>query len=323
MVAIKYKFNGKIYTIYSKCEYYNYTGSVKDRMALHILESAFSQGKLNSETTIVEATSGNTGIAFAALGCYLGLKVKIIMPDWMSDERKNIIKSFGAELMQVSREQDGFVGSIRLAESIHREEVNMFLPCQFSNIDNVKAHETTTSVEILMQLSQQNLQPTAFVAGVGTGGTVIGVGRTLKSKFPKCTIHPLEPLESPTITTGYKVGEHRIQGISDEFVPRIMDYDTWNDVIAVSDGDAILMTQKIAKTLGLGVGISSGANFLGAVILAEKYGIDSVVSTIFPDDNKKYLTTDYVKTEIVKETYLTPNIEILEMTTFDNVDIYK
>lgn len=319
LVGIKYRYNSKVSTIYSKCEFYNYTGSIKDRMAYRILQDACQNGKLTSDSVIVEATSGNTGIAFAALGSFLGLKVIIIMPNWLSVERKNLIKSLGAELIEVSKEEGGFLGSIKLSEDMASENKNIFLPCQFSNMNNVIAHQETTGVEIIEQLSKINLQPKVFVAGVGTGGTIIGVGKALRSKFTDCKIHPLEPSESPTITTGYKIGNHRIQGISDEFIPKIMSYDKWDDVVDVSDGDSIIMSQKLAKTLGIAVGISSGANFIGAVILKEKYGVDSVVTTVFADDNKKYLSTDYVKEEPIKEKYLAPKIELLEMTSIGRI----
>ena len=316
LIGVKYKYNNKVSTIYAKAEYYNYTGSIKDRMALCVLQSACEKGELTAESVIVEATSGNTGISFSALGSYLGLKVKIIMPNWLSLERKNIIKSFGAELIEISKEEGGFIGSIKLTEDMQTDNPNVFLPKQFENENNVLAHQYGTGLEIIKQLSEKNILPNVFVAGVGTGGTIIGVGRAFRSAITNCKIHPLEPTESPTITTGYKVGNHRIQGISDEFIPKIMSYDRWNDVVSVSDGDSILMAQKLAKTLGLGVGISSGANFIGAVILKEKYGADAIVSTVFADDSKKYLSTDYVKAEPIKESYHTPKIELLDMVAF-------
>jgi cysteine synthase A len=319
LVGIRYRYKGKISTIYSKCEYYNYTGSIKDRMAYYILEAACKKGELTCGTTIVEATSGNTGIAFSALGSFLGLKVKIIMPDWMSAERKNMIKAFGAELVLISKEEGGFLGSIKLSEDMAKQDKNIFLPCQFSNRNNLIAHQKTTGIEVLKQLAQLDLKPTAFVAGVGTGGTVIGVGKAFRSKYPDAKIHPLEPAESPTLTTGYRVGSHRIQGISDEFIPRIMSYDKWDSVISVSDGDSIIMSRKLAGALGLAVGISSGANFIGAVMLKEKYGMDSVVSTVFADDSKKYLSTDYVKEEPIKEIYLAPKIELLDIISCNRI----
>ena len=319
LVAIKYRYNGKISTIYSKCEHYNYTGSIKDRMAYYILQSALKKGELTEESVIVEATSGSSGISLVAVGRFLGLKSKIIMPNWMSEERKNMVKILGGELIEISKEEGGFLGCMELSKQIAKENKNVFLPDQFSNINNVIAHQETTGIEIIEQLAQQNLKPTTFVAGVGTGGTIIGVGKALRSKIVDCKIHPLEPAESPTITVGHKIGNHRIQGLTDEFIPKIMSYDKWDDVVAVSDGDSILMAQKLAKTFGMGVGISSGANFIGAIMLKEKYGIDAVVATVFADDNKKYLTTDYSKEEPIKESYLTPKIELLEMSSFNRI----
>jgi len=199
------------------------------------------------------------------------------------------------------------------------KDPNVFLPCQFSNINNVNAHQNTTAVEFIMQLVRKGLRPDAFVAGVGTGGTIIGVGKGFRSKFYDCKIHPLEPEESPTLSTGYKVGSHRIQGISDEFIPKIMSYDSYDSVIKVSDGDSILMAQKLAKGLGLGVGISSGANFIGALKLKELYGYNVVVTTLFPDDNKKYLSTDLSNVEPVKSSYLSPDVELLDIETIDRL----
>jgi cysteine synthase A len=163
------------------------------------------------------------------------------------------------------------------------------------------------------------MNPDAFVAGVGTGGTIMGVGRFLREKCPKIKIHPLEPSNSPTLTTGHKVGKHRIQGISDEFIPSIIDLESLDEVIAVDDGDSILMSQRFAGELGLGVGISSGANFLGAVKVQEELGPDAVVVTILPDDNKKYLSTDLLKDEPSKDGFLSPRIELKGFRVFKRV----
>ncbi|MDR0620189.1 MAG: cysteine synthase family protein [Bacteroidales bacterium] len=311
MVEIRYSYNGKEGSVFAKCEHYNFTGSIKDRMALYILKEAYRTGAINSEHEIWEATSGNTGIAFSALGRMLGHKVTIVMPDWMSIERKLMITSFGAEIVLVSKEQGGFLGSIKYADNMAAERGNIFLPHQFSNENNYKAHEETTGVEILHQLIKRGQKPDAFIAGVGTGGTVVGVGKALRKVFPNTKIHPLEPEESPTLSTGHKVGVHRIQGISDEFIPEIMKYEPMDEVISVSDGDSIIMARKLASQLGLAVGISSGGNFIGAVKLAERYGFDKTIVTVFADDNKKYLSTDLMKKEPVKDSYFAPNIQLL------------
>jgi cysteine synthase A len=223
------------------------------------------------------------------------------MPDWMSRERKDLIGSYGAEIVPVSHEQGGFLGSIHMAEEFAASNRGVFLPCQFSNDANAEAHETTTGPEIWMQLEGAGRVPDAFVAGVGTGGTIMGVGRFLRRKNAKINVHPVEPSESPTLSLGHKVGKHRIQGISDEFIPPIVELAALDGIIAVSDGDSILMAQKLASTLGLGVGISSGCNFLAAVKAQEMLGPDAVVVTVFPDDNKKYLSTDLMRDEPIRD----------------------
>ena len=319
LIGIKYRLQNNEGVIYVKCEQYNFTGSIKDRIALYILKEAFEENKLKVGDTIVEATSGNTGISLAAIGNFLGCNVKIVMPNWLSRERKHLIKSFGAQVITVSRKRGGFIRSIALAEKMARKNPNIFLVNQFSNINNVKAQEQTGK-EIYKQLKNKHSQIDAFIAGVGTGGTIIGVGKALRKIYPNIKIHPLEPQESPTLSTGYKLGNHRIQGISDEFIPDIMTYDKTDEIIQVSDGDAILMAQKLAKVLGLGVGISSGANLVGAIKLQQRYGFNSVIATVFPDCNKKYLSTDLTKTEAVKPEYITPKIELIDILAASNFD---
>jgi cysteine synthase A len=288
-------------------------------MALYILQQAYRQNKIKPGDTIVEATSGNTGIAFSAIGKALGHDVTIIMPNWLSKERIDIIKSLGADVILISKEEGGFLGSIALSEKMAAEDATVFLPQQFENLYNAEAHEKTTAKEIWMQLQSVDLTPDAFVAGVGTGGTVMGMGQYLRKRNPAIKIHPLEPAESPTLSTGYKVGSHRIQGISDEFIPAIVKLDQLDKVIKASDGDSIIMAQKLAKQLGLAVGISSGANFLGAVQLQNETGAEKVIVTVFSDSNKKYLSTDLMKEEAVKETYLSPHIELIDYKAIDRL----
>jgi cysteine synthase A len=311
LLALHLRWRNQRYTIYAKAEFLNLTGSIKDRMALHVLHAAYRAGIIRPGDIIAEATSGNTGIALAAIGRALGHPVVIYMPDWMSQERVALIRSFGARIETVSKEQGGFLGSISLCESLAREREDVFLPRQFSNDANVDAHRVTTGPEIACQLARCGQGVNAFVAGVGTGGTVMGVGSYLRGQDPTVRVHPLEPAESPTMSTGIKVGRHRIQGISDEFVPAICELKSMDAVIAIPDGDAILMAQKLASSLGLGVGVSSGANFLGAVRALERYGEHSTIATVFCDDNKKYLSTDLLRDEPVKAGYLSPEIELL------------
>lgn len=311
MYAVSFRYRGGEHRAYAKAEHLNLTGSIKDRMALRILRDAYLEGAIKPGNTIVEATSGNTGIAFAAIGKALGHPVKIFMPEWMSFERKAIIASFGAEEILVSHEEGGFLGSIAFCEKAYQEEPNIFLPHQFSNSSNTAAHYYGTGPEIWRQLESIGLKPDAFVAGVGTGGTIMGAGKFLREMNPGIKIHPLEPAESPTLSTGCKVGSHRIQGISDEFIPAIVELEQLDDVISVSDGDSILMAQKLARELGLAVGISSGANFIGAVKAIEKLGADAIAATVFCDSNKKYLSTDLVKEEPIMDSYLSPEIELI------------
>ncbi len=312
LLELRYIYKKKIRKIYVKCEHYNLTGSIKDRMALYILQKAYEQGTIKRTDTIVEATSGNTGIAFSAIGKALGHEVKIIMPNWLSKERIDIISSLGAEVLLISKEEGGFLGSIALSERMATENGDIFLPRQFENCYNAEAHEKTTAKEIWMQLQSIDLTPDAFVAGVGTGGTVMGVGNYLKRRNPAIKIHPLEPLESPTLSTGHKVGSHRIQGISDEFIPAIVDLGQLNRVLQASDGDSILMAQKMARQLGLAVGISSGANLIGAIQLQEELGDTAVVVTVLSDSNKKYLSTDLVRQEPVREGYISTDVEFVD-----------
>jgi len=314
MLQIHYTWQGRPGSIFVKCEHYNLTGSVKDRMALYILSEAYKNGTIQPGDTIVEATSGNTGIAFAAIGKALGHQVVIMMPDWLSKERFDIISSLGAQIQRVSKAEGGFLGSIQKAEALCATSAGYFLPRQFENEWNAAAHYHTTGPEIAKQLESIGRQPDAFVAGVGTGGTVMGTGRYLRSQYPGVQIHPLEPAESPTLTTGYKVGSHRIQGISDEFIPAIVQLNQLAPVIQAHDGDAILMAQKLSQQLGLAAGISSGANVIGAIQLQQQLGTDATVVTLLPDSNKKYLSTDLMKAEPVKPGYLSTDVEFTDYT---------
>ncbi len=310
LLAIHFRYQGEDRLIYAKAESLNMTGSIKDRMAYHILNNAYAKGILHPGMPIFEATSGNTGISIAAIGRALGHPVHIYMPDWMSRERINLIQSLGAHITLVSREQGGFPGSIDMARKAAAEQGG-FSSNQFSNADNSEAHYQTTGPEIWYQLKVNYQTPDAFVAGVGSGGTVMGVGKFLKEHHPAVRIHPMEPSNSPTLSTGYKVGKHRIQGISDDFIPSIVHLDQLDEVIAVDDGDAILMAQKLATELGLAVGISSGANFIGALKVQNQAGPDAVVVTVFPDSNKKYLSTDLLREEPVRNGFLSPEVELL------------
>jgi cysteine synthase len=312
LLDIHCRYRGREHRIYAKHEAYNFTGSIKDRMALYILQRAYEAGEIAPGDVIAEATSGNTGISFAAIGRALGHPVRIYMPDWMSRERVLVIQSLGAAVIPVSAELGGFLGSIRMADDFEREAGNVFRPQQFDNGANVQAHYETTGPEITAQLAALGRSPTAFVAGVGTGGTVMGVARHLRERFgADVHAYPLEPANSPTLRTGHKVGRHRIQGISDEFVPSIVRLRELGRILDVWDGDAIVMSQRLANQLGIAVGISSGANLLAALQIADEQGADSCVATVFCDDNKKYLSTDLCSDEECKEHYGCNDVELL------------
>ena len=319
LLAIRLLYRGTPRVIYAKAEHINMTGSIKDRMAFHILKRAYQDGRIQPGDTIAEATSGNTGISFAAIGRALGHQVVIFMPDWMSQERVSLIKSLGAKIVPVRRDQGGFLGSIRMTEELADQKPHIFLPAQFTNQANVEAHEKTTGPEIWWQLYFSSIQPDAFVAGVGTGGTIMGVGKFLRERNPAIKLHPLQPIESPTLSVGHKVGHHRIQGISDEFIPSILQLEKLDSVVSVHDGDAILMAQKLAAELGLAVGISSGANFIGALMVQNELGGDAVVATVFADDNKKYLSTDLLREEKSRPDFLSPEVELLSYQALKRV----
>lgn len=318
LAELRLRYRGVPMRVFAKLEAYNMTGSIKDRVALYILQKAYERGEIAPQDVIAEATSGNTGISFSAIGRCLGHRVDIFMPDWMSSERINIMRSYGANVRLVSREEGGFLGSIAMTEAL-AERGGCFLPRQFSNEDNTAAHIASTGEEIVCQLGALGLLPDAVVAGVGTGGTIMGLARRLRAANPACKAHPLEPENSPTLSTGYKVGSHRIQGISDEFIPDLLKLGELDEVISVDDGDAILAARLLSERLGLGVGISAGANFLGAIAAQQKLGRDATVVTVFADDNKKYLSTDYSSPPPVLDHYYVKDVELESVRAYRSI----
>ncbi len=312
LLEIYYSYKGRQRRLFAKAEYFNVTGSIKDRVAYYILKRAYESGEIHPGELIAEATSGNTGISFSSIGSYLGHPVRIYMPDWMSKERIKLMQSYGAQVRLVSKEEGGFLGSIAMTEELCKGG-GVFLPRQFSNEGNAEAHYFMTGEEIVRQLAGIGLKADGVVAGVGTGGTIMGIGRRLKKENPACRIYPLEPINSPTLSTGYKVGKHRIQGISDEFIPSILKLDELDDIVSVDDIDSIIMARMLAEKLGIGVGISSGANFIGCVMAQEKLGEEAVITTVFADDNKKYLSTDYAMDYEMKDSYISKDIELLDV----------
>ena len=285
IIKIKYEYNGKENYIYTKLEAFNITGSIKDRVAYYIINEAYKEGKLKKGMEIVEATSGNTGIALAAMGAYFGNPVRIYMPNWVSKERISLMKMYNAEVVLVSRKEGGFKKAIELAKEYAKNN-NAFLSNQFENENNILAHYKTTGKEIIDKLGKDI---GGFVSGIGTGGTLMGIAKKLKEANKKIKIYALEPEKMPLISQNRIIGEHKIEGIGDDFIPKLVNVKDIDKVILVNDEDAINMSRKIALDLGIGVGISSGANFIASVLAKEEN--PGKIVTVFPDDNKKYLST--------------------------------
>ena len=306
LIKIKYKFNGKEDYIYTKLEAYNLTGSIKDRVAYYIIQEAYKSGELKKGMEIVEATSGNTGIALAAMGAFFGNPVHIYMPDWVSKERLNLMKMYNAKVTLISKEEGGFQRAIQEAVKYAKEN-NAFLSNQFENNNNVLAHYETTGKEILEKLDGN---VNGFVSGIGTGGTLMGVAKRLKEYDKDIKIYALEPDKMPLLSQNKIFENHKIEGIGDDFIPKIVERERIDKIILVNDNDAINMSRKIALNLGIGVGISSGANMIASV-LAKSENEGNIV-TVFPDDNKKYLSTDLSKTIDENDKYISNMIELLD-----------
>ena len=306
MIKIKYKNGKKINYIYTKLESYNPTGSIKDRVAYYIINKAKERGILKENMPIIEATSGNTGISLAALGAYYKHPVFIFMPDWASAERVKLMKSYGATVTLISKEEGGFKKCLEEAKKL-AEEKNGFLANQFANEDNILAHYETTGKEIIEKLPEK---VSAFISGVGTGGTLIGVGKRLKKWDEEIEIVALEPDKMPLISQNKIIGNHKIEGIGDDFVPDLLDKNLINKIILVNDDDAVNMSRLLARKLGLGVGISSGSNFIAGIIYQEK--INKPVMTVFADDNKKYLSTELSNPIDNNPKFISNKIELLD-----------
>ncbi len=306
MIKIQYKYKDKINFIYTKLEYYNLTGSIKDRVAYYIIKNAKERGELKENMPIVEATSGNTGIALAALGAYYKHPVYIFMPDWVSTERVKIMESYNAKVILISRKQGGFKKCILESKKLAKQ-LNGFLANQFSNLDNILAHYETTAQEIVNQLPEEI---GGFVSGVGTGGTLMGIGKKLKKMNKDVLITAIEPDKMPMISRNKIISNHKIEGIGDDFVPDLINKTLIDKVYLINDDDAINMSRKISRELGIGVGISSGANFLGCALLQEN--VRKPVVTVFADDNKKYLSTDLSKDVDLNEKFISNQIELID-----------
>lgn len=276
--------------VYVKFEGLNVGGSIKTRTAFNMINEAEKQGLLNESSIIVEPTSGNQGIGLALVGAVKGYKVIIIMPDSVSEERRKLIQNYGAEVKLVH--DDGDIGlcisnCLQTALNMAKNDKNVFVPQQFTNQNNVLAHENFTGAEIL---NQMNCKIDGFCSGIGTGGTITGVGRTLRKKYPDIEIWAIEP-ENAAILSGRKVTTHMQMGIGDGLIPDILDQNIYDDIMIVSDKDAISTAKDLAKKEGLMCGISSGSNVFGALALARKLGKGKKVVTILPDTAERYFST--------------------------------
>lgn len=306
LIKIKYKYNGKEDYIYAKLESYNLTGSIKDRVAYYIIKRAYDEGKLKKGMTIVEATSGNTGISLAAIGAYFGNPVHIFMPNWVSKERISLMQMYNATVTLISKEQGGFKRAILEAEKYAKQN-DAFLSNQFENKNNILAHYETTAKEIVEEL---NGNISGFVSGIGTGGTLIGVAKRLKQINEDVKIYALEPDKMPLLSQNKIIGNHKIEGIGDDFIPKIVDKKMIDKIIPVNDEDAINMSKKIALNLGIGGGISSGANMIASILAKEEN--EGNIVTVFPDDNKKYISTELSKPTDNNEKFISNQVEVLD-----------
>ena len=305
MIKINYEYNGKNKYVYTKLEYYNLTGSIKDRVAQYIIKNALKTGKLKEGMPIIEATSGNTGIALSAIGAKIKCPVYIFMPDWASKERIELMKMYGANVILVSKADGGFIKCVDLAIKMSKAN-GAFLANQFENKDNYLAHYETTGKEIIDEVPEEI---GAFISGVGTGGTLMGTGTRIKEKYPNSKIVAIEPENMPIISKGKKIANHKIEGIGDDFVPALLDRTKIDNIYLINDDDAINMSKRLAKELGLGVGISSGANFIGSVLQNDISNKPS--TTVFADDNKKYLSTDLFEEIEIKNEYISTKVHLL------------
>lgn len=271
--------------VYLKLEYMNPGSSVKDRIALSMIEEAEQKGNLNPGVTIIEPTSGNTGIGLAMVAAAKGYKTILVMPETMSIERRNLLRAYGAELV-LTPGPEGMGGAIRKAEELAKEN-GYFMPQQFKNEANPEVHRKTTGVEIVEQMGEQL---DAFVSGIGTGGTITGAGEVLREKYPNLKVYAVEPTDSPVLSGG-KPGPHKIQGIGAGFVPDILNTEIYDEIIQVQNEQAFEFARRAAKEEGILGGISSGAAIYAALEVAKKLGKGKKVLAVIPSNGERYLST--------------------------------
>jgi cysteine synthase len=274
--------------IYLKLEFFNPGSSVKDRIALAMIEAAEAEGKLKPGDTIIEPTSGNTGIGLAMVAAAKGYRAILVMPETMSIERRNLLRAYGADLV-LTPGSEGMGGAIRKAEELVRENPSYFMPQQFNNPANPKVHRETTGRELLEQAKEIG-GIDAFISGVGTGGTITGVGQLLREHYPHVHIVAVEPAASPVLSGG-KPGPHKIQGIGAGFVPAILDTNVYDEIIKVENEEAFETARRVARNEGILGGISSGAAIFAALKVAQKLGRSKKVVAVIPSNGERYLST--------------------------------
>ncbi|MDQ0918693.1 MULTISPECIES: cysteine synthase A [Paenibacillus] len=275
--------------IYVKLEYQNPGASVKDRIAISMIEVAEQEGKLKPGDTIIEPTSGNTGIGIALVAAAKGYKAILVMPETMSLERRNLLRAYGAQLV-LTPGAEGMKGAIKRAEELQAENPSYFIPQQFKNLANVKVHRETTGPEIVEAINAHDGKLDAFISGIGTGGTITGAGGVLKENFPNIKIYAIEPAASPVLSGG-KPGPHKIQGIGAGFVPDILNTSIYDEIIAVENEDAFETSRRVAKEEGILGGISSGAAIFAALKVAKELGAGKRVVAVIPSNGERYLST--------------------------------
>ncbi|MCY9666348.1 cysteine synthase A [Paenibacillus alginolyticus] len=275
--------------IYVKLEYQNPGASVKDRIAISMIEVAEQEGKLKPGDTIIEPTSGNTGIGIALVAAAKGYKAILVMPETMSLERRNLLRAYGAQLV-LTPGAEGMKGAIKRAEELQAENPSYFIPQQFKNLANVKVHRETTGPEIVEAINAHDGKLDAFISGIGTGGTITGAGGVLKENFPNIKIYAVEPAASPVLSGG-KPGPHKIQGIGAGFVPDILNTSIYDEIIAVENEDAFETSRRVAKEEGILGGISSGAAIFAALKVAKELGAGKRVVAVIPSNGERYLST--------------------------------
>ncbi len=275
--------NNPATNIYAKLEMFNPSGSIKDVMALFMMELAEQRGTLKPGSTIIEATSGNTGISFAMLSSLKGYHFIAVMPEYMSVERRRMMESFGARLV-LTPTDEGFPGAIKKFEELKKQNPDAWTPDQFNNRDNIAAHKMITGRKILEEVDGK---VDAFVAGVGTGGTLMGVAEALKEIYPDVKIFAVEPAES-AVMSGEEIGYHKIQGIGPGFIPDLVDVKKVDGIIKIASDDSIQMARRLIHEEGIMAGISSGANTLAAMQVARKIGPEKTIVTIFADRTERY-----------------------------------